>query len=113
MQATNFTASNGEYRNPRYQGQHEGETKEQAETRLHWVTAVDEASCVPLRAERGMYATSLDNLELLRTRLARIEGDVAPVVAIAERYLAQLHKTDAEYIDGIGMVRALRAAFNS
>lgn len=43
MQSTNFTASNGEQRNPRYQGQFEGETHDQAAYRLHWVTAAIES----------------------------------------------------------------------
>lgn len=42
MQGTNFTASNGEGRNPLYEGQHDGETPEQAKLRLHWVTAMRE-----------------------------------------------------------------------
>ena len=48
MQATNFTASNGEYRNPMYEGQHEGETPEQAKLRLHWATAMRDVSAAQL-----------------------------------------------------------------
>ena len=45
-QSTNFTASNGEYRNPFYQGTFEDETTEQMERRLHWATAAVEAEHV-------------------------------------------------------------------
>lgn len=45
-QSTNFTTSNGEYRNPFYQGTFEDETTEQMEHRLHWAAAAVEAERV-------------------------------------------------------------------
>ena len=45
-QSTNFTASNGEYRNPFYQGTFEDETIEQMERRLRWAAAAVEAERV-------------------------------------------------------------------
>lgn len=53
MQSTNFTASNGEQRNPRYQGQFEGETHDQAAYRLHWVTAAIESERLNAADQEG------------------------------------------------------------
>ncbi len=53
MQSTNFTASNGEQRNPRYQGQFEGETHGQAVYRLHWVTAAIESERLNAADQEG------------------------------------------------------------
>lgn len=53
LQSTNFTASNGEQRNPRYQGQFEGETHDQAAYRLHWVTAAIESERLNAADQEG------------------------------------------------------------
>lgn len=45
-QSTNFIASNGEHRNPFYQGTFEDETTEQMERRLYWAAAAVEAERV-------------------------------------------------------------------
>lgn len=50
MQASNFEASNGEYRNPGYEGQFDGETVEQAEARRHWATTATDLATARLNA---------------------------------------------------------------
>lgn len=50
MQTSNFEASNGEYRNPGYEGQFDGETVEQAEARRHWATTATELATARLNA---------------------------------------------------------------
>lgn len=42
MSGTNFTASNGESRNPFYEGQFDGETYVMSVARRHWATAASE-----------------------------------------------------------------------
>lgn len=54
---TNFTASNGESRNPFYQGQFEGETAELAEHRRHWALAAKEAERAGNKADKECVAS--------------------------------------------------------
>lgn len=39
MSSQNFTAINGEHRNPFYEGRFDDETRSMADIRLHWATA--------------------------------------------------------------------------
>lgn len=52
-QGTQFIASNGEYRNPLFGGQHIGETPEQRATRLHWAEAAIEHERMSVREDNG------------------------------------------------------------
>ena len=64
-QSTNFTASNGEYRNPFYQGTFEDETTEQMERRLHWAAAAVEAERVVQNNKTAPQPTSVVPYEAL------------------------------------------------
>lgn len=65
MQSTNFVSSDGEGRNPFYEGQFDGETPEQAAYRLHWSRATREserANTRHIEVDRDIKAA---NLQLL------------------------------------------------